>query len=203
MRYDTAFLVCGDDQGRQAGRAPLFLQRRDLFLQTRRRRSHDVVPGDVYAGDQTPLGESRHLGEGRVSNNEMSPKASRLRSLGLQDALLAPFKRSMRAEHRQRWQTPQQNERPSGDASPPIAAADKNRDGDDARGGQNNVSRPAQRNQIGIVLVGRSENEDKSGEPNQDEADSFENLHEMAGACVRGSNETIARIKLVSPMRAH
>ena len=37
MRYDAAFLVGGDDQGWQAGAAPLFLQRRDLPFQTRRR----------------------------------------------------------------------------------------------------------------------------------------------------------------------
>ena len=47
------------DQGWQASPAPLFLQRLDLFFQTGRRRSHDIVPGDVDAGDQALLGESR------------------------------------------------------------------------------------------------------------------------------------------------
>ncbi len=63
MRYDAAFLISRDDQGWQAGRTPLFLQRRDLFLQTRRRRSHDIVPGDVDAGDQALLGQNSHLRE--------------------------------------------------------------------------------------------------------------------------------------------
>src|SRR5262245_5396409 len=108
----------------------------------------------------------------------MSAKASRLRGTGLRDALLAPFKHGVRAEHRQRRQAPQQNERPSRDAFPPVSAADEDDDNHEARGGENDVSRPAQRNQIGIVLVGRSENEDGAGEPDQDEADTFENLHE-------------------------
>ena len=61
MRYDAAFLVGGDDQGWQAGRSPLFLQRRDLFLQTRRRRSRDIVPGDIDAGDQALLRQNGDL----------------------------------------------------------------------------------------------------------------------------------------------
>src|SRR5437879_8340177 len=80
----------------------------------------------------------------------------------------------MRGEHRQRSQAPQQNEQPSGDASPPIAAADKGHDGDDAHYRQNNVSRAPQRNQIGGILVDCYENEDRSGEPDQDEANTFE-----------------------------
>jgi hypothetical protein len=84
----------------------------------------------------------------------------------------------MRAEHRQRWQAPQQNERPSRDASPPIAAADEDHDGDDARCRQDNVYRSPQRNQIGIVLVDRCENEDSSGEPDEGDADTLEDLHE-------------------------
>ena len=63
MRYDAAFLVGGDDQRRQAGRAPLFLQRRDFVFQTLHRRSHDIVPGDVDAGDQAFLGQNSHFGE--------------------------------------------------------------------------------------------------------------------------------------------
>jgi hypothetical protein len=80
-----------------------------------------------------------------------------------------------------------QNEQSSGDASPPIAAADEDQDGHDARYGQNNVSRSPQRNQIGIVLVGRSENEDWSGEPDEDDADTLEDLHEADGACGDGT----------------
>ncbi len=93
----------------------------------------------------------------------------------------------MRAEHRQRWQAPQQNKHPSRDAPPPIAAADEDHDGDDTRCDQNNVSRPPKRNQIGVVLVGRCENEDRSGEPDEDDADTLEDLHKADGACGDGT----------------
>ena len=43
---------------------------------------------------------------------------------------------------------------------------------------QNNVSRPPQRNQIGVVLVDCCENEDWSGEPDEDDANTLEDLHE-------------------------
>jgi hypothetical protein len=63
MRYDAAFLVGGDDQRWQASRAPFFPQRRELFFQTGRRRSHDIVPGDVDAGNQALLGKDGYLRE--------------------------------------------------------------------------------------------------------------------------------------------
>ena len=66
----------------------------------------------------------------------------------------------------------------SGDPPSPVAAADQDNHGNDARRGQNDVSRPPQRNQIGIILVGRSEYENRTSEPDQDEADTFEDLHE-------------------------
>jgi hypothetical protein len=116
----------------------------------------------------------------------VSPEASRLHSIGLQDVPLAPFKRSMRAEHRQRRQAPQQNERLSRNTSSPIAATDEDHDGDDARRRQNNVSRPPQRNQIRVVLVGCCENHNWSGEPDEDDANTFENLHEMDGGLRKG-----------------
>jgi hypothetical protein len=129
----------------------------------------------------------------------MPAKASCLRDVGLQNVSLAQLERSMRCEHRQRWQAPQQNEQPSGDPPSPVAAADQDNHGNDARRGQNDVSRPPQRNQIGIILVGRSEYENRTSEPDQDEADTFEDLHERMGL----PKETIARIKLVTRTRAH
>ena len=78
-------------------------------------------------------------------------------------------------------------EQPSGDAPPPIAAVGKEDDGDDARCRQNNVSRPPQRNQIGVVLVDGCENEDWSDEPDEDDADTLEDLHEADGACGDGT----------------
>ncbi|WP_334415176.1 MULTISPECIES: hypothetical protein [unclassified Bradyrhizobium] len=108
----------------------------------------------------------------------MLSKAAHLCSIGPQNPLLAPFKRSMRTEHRRQWQAPQQYERPSRNASSPITAADEQNGGNHARSSQSNVSRSPQRNQIGIVFVRSSENEGYSSEPDQDQADTFETLHE-------------------------
>jgi len=44
--------------------------------------------------------------------------------------------------------------------------------------GKDEVSRTAQRNQIGIVLVGGCKDESQPGEPDQDDADTFDDLHE-------------------------
>ena len=66
-----------------------------------------------------------------------------------------------------------------------MAAADEDHDGDDARCGQNIIARPRQLNHIGVVLFECCEIENGSGEPDQDEADTFESLHEMAGGFAR------------------
>ena len=70
-----------------------------------------------------------------------------------------------------------------------MAATDQDGDGSDARCGQYDVSWSPQRNQIGIVLVDCRKNEDNSGEPDEGNADTFENLHEMDG----GLREEIER----------
>ena len=50
-------LIGGDDHGWQAGRTPSRLKRRDFTPQPLHRRSHDIVPGDVDAGNQPLLGQ--------------------------------------------------------------------------------------------------------------------------------------------------
>ena len=123
-------------------------------LQTRRRRSRNIVPGDVDAGDQPFLGKSCHLGNDEYPTMKCRPRLRASAASVCRTCSLAPLERGMRAQHRQRWQAPQQNERPSRDASSPMAAADENDTATSARRSQNDVSRPAQQDQIRIVLVG-------------------------------------------------
>src|SRR3954453_21763971 len=118
----------------------------------------------------------------------MPPKAPCQRRLALQHLVLAPLDRGMRAQHQWRWQTPQQNERPSRHASSPMSATNESDYGNKARCSQNDISRPTQHDQIRIALVGCSESEDGSSEPEQDEADTLEDLHKNEGL-VRGASD--------------
>jgi hypothetical protein len=71
-----------------------------------------------------------------------------------------------------------------------MAATDEDDGEGDARRSQNNVSRAAQRDQIVIILVGRDENKECSGEPNQDEANTSEEVNENRRGFARGSRTT-------------
>ncbi len=153
------------------------LKRRDLRRHLGRGAAGHIVPRDVDAGDQAFFGERRHLGKGRVADDEMSPETDRLRGLGLQHVALADLEGQMRAEHRQRRQAPQQHQQPSGDPTAPDAATDQNDDDGDAHRHQCDVSSSTQRDHIGIVVVDAREQERQRGQPEQDDAATFDDRH--------------------------
>ena len=86
-------------------------------------------------------------------------------------------KDEMRAEHRQRRQAPQQDQQPSGDPTAPDAATDQNDDDGDAHRHQCDVSSSTQRDHIGIVVVDAREQERQRGQPEQDDAATFDDRH--------------------------
>jgi hypothetical protein len=154
MRDDATLLIGGDDQGRQARGVSHLLKRRDLRCHFIRRAADDIVPRDVDAGDQAFFGERRHLGKGRVADDEMPAETNRFRGLGLQRVALADLEGDMRTQHGQRRQAPQQEQKSSGDpTAAPDAAADQHDDDGDARHHQHRVSRSTQRDHVGIVVV--------------------------------------------------
>src|SRR6266702_1942644 len=109
----------------------------------------------------------------------MRPENMRPRNLGIEDLALADFKRQMRAKHRQRRQAPQRDQQLSRDTTLlPVAATDQYNEEDNACSCKADVSRSAQCDEVGIVLVDSGEDEQWSGEPDRKEADTSDDLHD-------------------------
>jgi hypothetical protein len=72
-------------------------------------------------------------------------------------------------------QVPQQDQQFPRDASPaPVSAPDQHDGNDNVRDSERNVSRAAQRNQIGIVLVDGRENAGQPEKPKRGDTDAID-----------------------------
>ncbi|MGY3547967.1 hypothetical protein ACVWZ4_003355 [Bradyrhizobium sp. USDA 4472] len=93
--------------------------------------------------------------------------------------MLAQLEAEMRHRHQHRRQAPDRDEQLAG-ATVTTPAAKPQNGNRDACNDRRDVSNTAQREQIGIVLVRGRECEERRAEPEQDEAETTEELHDAS-----------------------
>ncbi|WP_456665904.1 hypothetical protein [Bradyrhizobium sp. USDA 3240] len=109
----------------------------------------------------------------------MLPERPRENRLSSENAVLAHLEHTMRGKHRERRQAPQDNQELSCRRPPARrGAADQHERDGDACDHDEKIARPAQRHEIRIIAVDARKDESESGDPEQDNADAFADLHE-------------------------
>ena len=76
------------------------LKRCDFRFQRLDAATSEIVPGDIDAGDQSPLRQRCHLVEGRIADDEVPAELVCRGSLRMKHVVLPPFEAEMRREHR-------------------------------------------------------------------------------------------------------
>ncbi|WP_461336130.1 hypothetical protein [Bradyrhizobium liaoningense] len=104
-----------------------------------------------------------------------------LSGAGAEDIMLAQLEPDMRGRHQNRRQAPEQDEEHARNAAP-MPATQQDDDDQDACDDKGDISGATQHEQIGIILVHSRECGERRGQPEQDEAEAIEELHDAAHA---------------------